>query len=59
MTSKLYEKYLVLKLGHSIHDAHIPIIFSTNYILFKQISFWLFYQKLHSGNLLDKKYYID
>lgn len=56
MTSKLYEKYLVLKLGHSIYDAHIPIIFSTNYILFKLISFWLFYQKLHSGNLLDKKY---
>lgn len=57
MAYKLYEKYLVLKLGHS--DDHIPIIFNTNYILFKQISFWLFYQKLHSGNRLDKKYYID
>lgn len=28
-------------------------------LFYLNISFWLFYQKLHSGNLLDNKYYID
>ena len=48
------KKYLVLKLGHFIYDDHIPIIFSSNCILFKQISFWLFYQNYIQGNYLIK-----